>query len=144
MSGHTVVSGSATVWRLRSPILSSFASAILGALARVGAEGTSGEGSLWSWDDLRPRGGRAGLGEGWGLPQALQRLPWWLRWKFWHTGLVALGHVGSFWIHLQCRRPGFNPWVRKILRRTEWLPGEFHGQRSLAGYSPRDHRVGHD
>ena len=36
----------------------------------------------------------------------------------------------------------FNPWVRKILWRREWLPspvflpGEFHGQRSLAGYSP--------
>ena len=43
---------------------------------------------------------------------------------------------------LQCRRPGFNPWVRKILWRRKWqpapvfLPGEFHGQRRLAGYSP--------
>ena len=37
---------------------------------------------------------------------------------------------------------GLNPWVRKILWRREqqstpvFLPGEFHGQRSLAGYSP--------
>ena len=37
---------------------------------------------------------------------------------------------------------GLNPWVRKIPWRREWLPspvflpGEFHGQRSLAGYSP--------
>ena len=36
----------------------------------------------------------------------------------------------------------FNSWVRKIPWRMEWkptpvfLPGEFHGQRSLAGYSP--------
>ena len=43
---------------------------------------------------------------------------------------------------LQCRRPGFNPWVGNILWRREWLPtpvflpGESHGQRSLAGYSP--------
>ena len=43
---------------------------------------------------------------------------------------------------LQCRRPGFNPWVGKIPWRREWLPtpvylpGEFYGQRSLAGYSP--------
>ena len=43
--------------------------------------------------------------------------------------------------HLQCRC-GFDPWVRKIPWRREWqntpvfLPGEFHGQRSLAGYSP--------
>ena len=37
------------------------------------------------------------------------------------------------------RRPGFNPWVEKIPGRKEWLPtpvflpGEFHGQRSLMG-----------
>ena len=43
---------------------------------------------------------------------------------------------------LQCRRLGFNPWVGKIPWRREWqptpvfLPGESHGQRSLAGYSP--------
>jgi len=43
---------------------------------------------------------------------------------------------------LQCRRGGFDPWVRKIPWRREWqlipvfLPGESHGQRSLAGYSP--------
>ena len=36
-------------------------------------------------------------------------------------------------IFLQCRRPGFNPWVGKISWRREWqptpvfLPGEFHG-----------------
>ena len=39
-------------------------------------------------------------------------------------------------------RPGFNPWVRKIPWRREqlptpvYLPGEFHEQRSLVGYSP--------
>ena len=50
-------------------------------------------------------------------------LPWWLRW--WR-------------IRLQRRRPGFDPWVGKISWRREWLltpvflPGEFHGQRSLA------------
>ena len=43
---------------------------------------------------------------------------------------------------LQCRRLGFDPWVRKTSWRKEWLPppaflpGEFHGQRSLAGHSP--------
>ena len=42
----------------------------------------------------------------------------------------------------QCRRCGFNPWVRKTPWRRAWLPtplflpGEFQGQRSLAGYSP--------
>ena len=45
-------------------------------------------------------------------------------------------------IRLQCRRPGVNPRVRKVPWRRSWqptpvfLPGEFHGQRSLAGYSP--------
>ena len=45
---------------------------------------------------------------------------------------------------------GFNLWVRKIPWRSEWLltplflPGEFHGQRSLAGYSPWSHRVRRD
>ena len=61
----------------------------------------------------------------------LHRLPWWLRWQR---------------IHLQCRRPGFNFWVRKILWRRKWqptpvfLPREFQGQRSLAGYSPWGHK----
>ena len=47
---------------------------------------------------------------------------------------------------LQCRTPGFDPWVRKIPWKKEWLPtpaflpGEFHGQRSLVGYSPWGHK----
>ena len=47
-------------------------------------------------------------------------------------------------IRLQCRglrRHRFNPWVGKMPWRRRWqptpafLPGESHGQRSLAGYS---------
>ena len=40
----------------------------------------------------------------------------------------------------------FDPWVRKMPWRMEWLPtaafysGEFHGQRSLVGYSPWGHK----
>ena len=43
-------------------------------------------------------------------------------------------------------RPGFDPWVGKIPWRRSWqptkvfLPGESHGQRSLAGYSPPGHK----
>ena len=39
-------------------------------------------------------------------------------------------------------RPGFDPWVKKIPWRREWvptpvpLPGKSHGQRSPEGYSP--------
>ena len=55
-------------------------------------------------------------------------LPWWLR------------------ICLQCGRPRFDPWVGKIPWRRKWqpipvlLPGEFHGGRSLASYSPWGHK----
>ena len=44
--------------------------------------------------------------------------------------------------NLQCGKPRFDPWVGKIPWRRDWqptpvfLPGEFHRQRSLAGYSP--------
>ena len=51
---------------------------------------------------------------------------------------------------LQCRRPRFDPWVRKILWRRKWqptpvffrifLPGKSHGQRSMVGYSPWGHK----
>jgi len=43
-------------------------------------------------------------------------------------------------------RPGFDPWVVKIPWRRErlptpvLLPGEFHGQRNLAGYSQWGHK----
>ena len=47
-------------------------------------------------------------------------------------------------------RDRFNLWVRIIFWRRKWqpapvfLPGESHGQRSLAGYSPWGCRVRHD
>ena len=58
-------------------------------------------------------------------------LPWWLSGKEFAC---------------QCRRLGFDPCARKIPWRREWqrtpvfLPGKFHGQRSLAGYSPQSHK----
>ena len=42
----------------------------------------------------------------------------------------------------RCRRCGFHPCIQKIPWRRKWqptsvfLPGKFHAQRSLAGYSP--------
>ena len=48
---------------------------------------------------------------------------------------------------LQGRRPGFDPWVRKILCRRKWqptplfLPGEVYGQGSLVGYGSWNHRI---
>ena len=44
------------------------------------------------------------------------------------------------------KRCGSDPWVRKIPWRRAWqttpvlLPGESHGQKSLAGYSPWGHK----
>ena len=60
------------------------------------------------------------------IPWSTLGLPWWLRWR---RGC------------LQCGRPGFDPWVRKIPWKRAWqhspgMPGEFHAQRSLVGYSP--------
>ena len=46
----------------------------------------------------------------------------------------------------QRRRHGFDPWVGKIPWRRKrqpppvFLPGKFHGQRSLVGYSPWSHK----
>jgi len=63
------------------------------------------------------------------LTTACFGLRWWLRW---------------YSICLQWRRPGFNPWVRKISWRRKWqatpvfLPGKPHEQRSLVGYSHSD------
>ena len=66
--------------------------------------------------------------------------------------LVHLSNLRSFWwlrwqkIHVQCRRPGFDPWVEKIPWRRPWksspgfLPGKSHGQRSLVGYGPWGHK----
>ena len=60
-------------------------------------------------------------------------LPWWA------SGGSEV--KASACVCLQCGRPGFDSWVRKIPRR-KWqptpvfLPGESHGQRSLVGCSP--------
>ena len=60
-------------------------------------------------------------------------LAWWL------SGYESTFNAGDC---LQCRRHRFDPWVGKIPWRRTWrptpvfLPGKYHGQRSLEGYSP--------
>ena len=47
---------------------------------------------------------------------------------------VNAGYVGSI------SRSGRSPWRRKWQPAAVSLPGESHGQRSLAGYSPQGHK----
>ena len=62
------------------------------------------------------------------------------------SSLGLPGWLGSKESACRCRRPKFDPWVRKIPWRREqqptavFWPGESHRQRSLAGYSPWDHK----
>ena len=57
-----------------------------------------------------------------------------------------MGGAGGKESTCQCRRHRFNPWVRKIPWSRKWhptplfLPGEFHGQRSLVGQSQWSHK----
>ena len=67
---------------------------------------------------------------------------------------LILGFPGGSlprWPTCQCRRRGLDlwngkiPWRRKGQPTPAFLPGEFHGQRNLAGYSPCGHKwVRHD
>ena len=67
------------------------------------------------------------------------------------SSIYALSRAASLIAQLVKNPPAmqeipFNPWVGKIPWRREWqptlvfLPGEFHGQRSLVGYSPWGHK----
>ena len=59
---------------------------------------------------------------------------------------ISTQNLHLYRICLQGRRHGFDPWVGKILWKREWqhtpvfLHGKSHGQRSLVGYSPWDHK----
>ena len=52
----------------------------------------------------------------------------------------------AWWATVHGVAKRFNPWAGMILWRREWQPtpvfspGEFHGQESLAGYSPWSRR----
>ena len=70
--------------------------------------------------------------------------------RFWGLNTWCTALLGVFQMALVVKNPsanaenitrcGFDPWVRKIPWRRKWqptpvfLPGEFHGQRRLAGY----------
>ena len=56
---------------------------------------------------------------------------------------------GAWWATVH-RVAKSRTWLKWLSWRRKWqltpvfLPGEYHGQRSLVGYSPQDRRVGHD
>ena len=68
-----------------------------------------------------------------------------LEWGVNVTKSVPSGSAGKKFT-CQCRRRRSDSWVRKIPWRRKWqftpvfLPGKFHGQRSLAGCSPWGHK----
>ena len=69
----------------------------------------------------------------------------WPRWVSF-TFIFLFGCVWGLpgWLRWQHMRSRFDPWVGKISWRRKWQPtpvfltGEFHGWRSLVGYSPWD------
>ena len=114
-------------------LLGSWSSSVKGILSKLGREESTGRigrsgllnlhllqdesrrGDKTQWSPQNSVGLRMMAGGG---------LPWW------HSGRGAA---------CQCRRHGFDPWVRKIPWGRAWqptpvfLPGESHGQRSLGG-----------
>ena len=58
------------------------------------------------------------------------------------SALVETLWLSRYRVHLQCRKPRFDPWVRKIPWRRKWQPTpvflleKSHGQKSLVGCSP--------
>ena len=64
--------------------------------------------------------------------------------KMYSSGASLVAQMVKKKICLQCGRWRFSPWFGKISWRRKWLPTpiflpkEFHGQRSLVGYSPWD------
>ena len=66
------------------------------------------------------------------------------------TTMGFLGNTSGQESTCHLKRHCFDLWAGKIPWRRKWqptpvfLPRKFHGQRSLAGYNPWGHRVGHD
>ena len=93
-------------------------------------------------------------GKSWRAAQGSLRLSAMLHVMELREAEASVMEVGVFLVALvaknpsanRCPRQGFSPWVRKSPWRRAWqptpvfLPGESHGQESLAGYSPWGHK----
>ena len=95
-----------------------------GAPIRLGNMPLWGHGTMWVFG----RQVRETVGLAWAWPT------WAVRWPAWAV-LCDVRICG-------CSRPwvGMIPWRREWLPIPVFLPGEFHGQKSLAGYSPWGHK----
>ena len=124
-----------------TPVPPSGVQAATALASLAGGQRRGGAGSLGVQAD--PSRGFLGTGLGktgkvWGLPAQCELA----------SGFPGGSEVKAFC--LECGRPGFDPWIRKIPWRRKsqptpvLLPGESHGGRSLVGYSPWGRRVGHD
>ena len=62
----------------------------------------------------------------------------------WHAAVHGLQRVGHDWVtELNWTEVRKIPWRRKWQPTPEFLPGKFHGQRSLEGYSPSVQSLSH-
>ena len=87
---------------------------------------------MWGWGEMGAWGGReVQKREDVCMHNAVSSLP---------VGTSGKAPVCQYRRHKRCE---FDPWVRKIPWRRKWkptpvfLPGESHGQRSLADYGPQ-------
>ena len=66
--------------------------------------------------------------------------------KHFHFVLVQmvknLSAMQETWVHSLGQEDALEK--RMVIHSSIFLPGEFYGQRSIAGYSPWDCRAGHD
>ena len=73
----------------------------------------------------------------------------WIK-KMWYIYMASLVAQSIKNSPAKCWRCRYNTWIKKIPWRRAWqptlvfLPGEYHGLKSLAGYSPWGRRVRHD
>ena len=89
----------------------------------------------------RPRGmvwgGRREEGSGWGTHLYL----WWIHFNIWQNQYNTVKFKNK--IKLKKKKKKIS-WSRKWQPTPVFLPGKFHGQRTLMFYSPWGHRIRHN
>ena len=102
----------------------------------------------WVWANSQRwwKTGRPGVWQSMGLQSRTQLTDWTTTLTWASLVLSRKESDSNAGNRLHCRRRRFDPWVGKIPQRRAWqptsvfLPGESHGQRSLAGHSSWSHK----